>query len=642
MNTIDSMGIVSSPNTLDGLNPVASSIEAASLLVDGTNAMQATLNVGGHKLINVINGTSASDGATVGQIASATAMYLPTSGGTMSGIIAMGNNKVTGVANGTVATDVAAFGQIASATSAYLPLAGGVMSGLLQMGSNRITGLANGTNSNNAATVGQLAAYLPLVGGSLTGAIAMGANKITGIGNGTVATDAAAFGQIASATSAYLPLAGGTMSGILFMGWNKIQNVAPGGSGLDAPNIDQMNSAITTATSSYLPKSGGTMTGPIAMGASKITGIGNGTLATDAAAFGQIALATAAYLPKAGGTMSGPIAMSNSRITGLADGVLATDAVTLGQVNTTYFPRAGGIITGNLQVNGTVNTSNININGNWVQGSNTGTPPTADTLISLSYLQNAVNVALANYLPLTGGTLTGNLQAPSNNIQSLSLSTGTLTAISSQSNTATIGSIDMSTTMSTGKITNLQPGTANGDAVNYSQLRAPPSRTSWNSGEIVNTFRCYQSQTTPSLYPNTLLNVFFPSGVVGSQTNTATLIHRFTYTPLQASNYIITIQYDMPFFIGGTGGDAWYVTMFGGTAGSGIRMATKTFTVVASNANRSQPIMPISGIYIADAAVSPPLTFGVYLDTSGSNDMVTMGSDQGLIWFTMQLTESKA
>ena len=350
MNTIDNFSIYASPNTLDGLNAVSETISTDALLVDGTNSMNAPLNMASHTITNLANGVNPSDAA--------------------------------------------AFGQISSATSAYLPL----------------------------------------IGGNMTGAIAMGNNKIAGIANGTVSTDAAAFGQIASATSAYLPLAGGTMSGILFMGWNKIQNVAPGGSGLDAPNIDQMNSAITTATSSYLPKSGGTMTGPIAMGASKITGIGNGALATDAAAFGQIASATSAYLPLAGGTMSGPIAMGTSKITGIGNGALATDAAAFGQIasaTSAYLPLAGGTMSGPIAMG----TSKITGVGN-------------GTLATDAAAFGQIASATANYLPLTGGTISGTLSV-----------TGVITAGSN-------------TNMSSHKITQLLNGTANQDAAAFGQIAA--------------------------------------------------------------------------------------------------------------------------------------------------------------------------
>jgi len=53
-------------------------------------------------------------------VQTASGLLLPKTGGAMSGAIAMGANKITGLANGTTGTDAAAFGQIASALGAQL------------------------------------------------------------------------------------------------------------------------------------------------------------------------------------------------------------------------------------------------------------------------------------------------------------------------------------------------------------------------------------------------------------------------------------------------------------------------------------------------------------------------------------------
>ena len=55
-----------------------------------------------------------------------------------------------------------------------------------------------------------------------------------------------------------------------------------------------------------------------------------------------------AALPTAGGTMSGPIAMGSNKITGLANGVNPQDAATVAQIGTNFLPLTGGTLTGNL------------------------------------------------------------------------------------------------------------------------------------------------------------------------------------------------------------------------------------------------------------------------------------------------------
>ena len=544
MNTIDNFAAYASPNTLDGLNVIETAINTAddqSLHLDGSNAMQASLNVASHTIINVANAINPSDGATLSDITSRIGAYLPTSGGTMSGNIDLGNNWIIG------------------SNMATPPSPDALIS------------LAYSQAEINAAIAG-INSYLRLDGTTtMAGAIKMGSNKITGVANGTVATDAAAFGQISSAVASYLPLAGGTMSGAIAMGASKITGIANGTAATDAAAFGQ----IATALSPYLLKSGGTMTGAIAMGASKITGIANGTAATDVAAFGQIATALSPYLLKSGGTMTGAIAMGASKITGIANGTVATDAAAFGQISS----------------------------------------------------------AIGSYLPLAGGTLTGDVFSPSNRIDSYSASTTNAACINGQITNGTVGTMAMSTTLGNGKITNLQNGSASNDAVNYAQLRAPPPRTAWNSGDVVRTIVYSYTGTAP----NVLNNTSFPAGVSGNPFFPSTVIHSFTYTPLQSSNYVIKVTYDIPYSFGGTasGADTWFTTMFCGA----IFMASKTMKTNSSNANRSQPLMPMTGAFRYNSSMSLPLTFGVYIDTSGSNEPVTMGNDQSVDWFTMELTE---
>ena len=231
--------------------------------------------------------------------------------------------------------------------------------------------------------------------GAATANVAMGGFKITGLANGTASTDAAAFGQIPTS----LPpsgSAGGDLTGTypnptLATAYSGASSV---GSATAVPVLTVDTKGRITASSTAapldatkLPLAGGTMSGAIAMGSNKITGLANGTVATDAAAFGQIptslppsgsaggdltgtypnptlatayagassvgsatavpvltvdtkgritATSTAApldatKLPLAGGTMSGAIAMGSNKITGLANGTASTDAINLSQ-----------------------------------------------------------------------------------------------------------------------------------------------------------------------------------------------------------------------------------------------------------------------------------------------------------------------
>lgn len=87
-----------------------------ALLVDGSKAMQANLNMNNHKITNVTNGTSSADAVNYSQLQT----KLSLSGGTMTGPINMGNNKITNVANGTANTDIATVGQVNAAVASNI------------------------------------------------------------------------------------------------------------------------------------------------------------------------------------------------------------------------------------------------------------------------------------------------------------------------------------------------------------------------------------------------------------------------------------------------------------------------------------------------------------------------------------------
>lgn len=149
------------------------------------------------------------------------------------------------------------------------------------------------------------------------------------------------------------------------------------------------------------------------------------------------------FLPLAGGTMTGAIAMSNNKVTGLAAPTAGTDAATKAYVDAAppvggpYLPLTGGTITGVLNANGGTTVINgINIGNN-----PTGPGLTVQTQTSLQgevYMtglaQGATDTLLfwdvnneggslntgpvsgLPFLPLAGGTMTGNLTMGSNDI----------------------------------------------------------------------------------------------------------------------------------------------------------------------------------------------------------------------------------
>jgi len=107
--------------------------------------------------------------------------------------------------------------------------------------------------------------------------------KITSLANGSAAQDAAAFGQI----PANLPPSG-SAGGDLGSTYPNPTVLATHLSAALPLNQGGTGQTATPAAFTALAASGGTMGGALAMGSSKITGLANGTVATDAAAFGQI------------------------------------------------------------------------------------------------------------------------------------------------------------------------------------------------------------------------------------------------------------------------------------------------------------------------------------------------------------------
>lgn len=172
-----------------------------------------------------------------------------------------------------------------------------------------------------------------------------------------------------------------------------------------------------------LSLSGGTMTGPINMGGQKITSLGNPTENTDVAnkIFVDTAFQTlesemtdslAGYLPLKGGTMAGVLNMGGHYIQnietpqtddeaankGYVDGQVEGLQSTVNSSLSNYLPLSGGTLTGALTLNGNPSQDNHAANK--------------------AYVDSQISGLSSVYVPLSGGTLTGPLVLSGNPTQS--------------------------------------------------------------------------------------------------------------------------------------------------------------------------------------------------------------------------------
>ena len=109
--------------------------------------------------------------------------------------------------------------------------------------------------------------YVNKSGDTMTGDLNMNTHKITGVATPTGNTDAANKEYVDNTTTEldgkFLPLAGGTMSGNIDMNGNTIQNVKDPVNAQDAANKEYVDAIGEGVGKNFLPTAGGTMTGPI-------------------------------------------------------------------------------------------------------------------------------------------------------------------------------------------------------------------------------------------------------------------------------------------------------------------------------------------------------------------------------------------
>ena len=187
-----------------------------------------------------------------------------------------------------------------------------------------------------------------------------------------------------------LSLSGGTMTGDIGLGANKITSTATPVTADTLTRKGYVDSAITTATSGFLPLTGGTLTGALTC---------NSTVSVNTRLLGQVDNTPSGNFwigLRGSGTETNRLAIS---IAG-ADGTGVVSSVTIAKPLYLSDPTVNRVL-GIDSLGKVFSTIATTTEIGYLSGVNNSIQVQIDTKANTS--------ALANYLPLTGGTITGNL-----------------------------------------------------------------------------------------------------------------------------------------------------------------------------------------------------------------------------------------
>lgn len=300
---------------------------------------------------------------------------------------------------------------------------------------------------------------LPLTGGTMIGPLDMGNQSLTGLAAPTGVTDAARKqyvddaiaglrSEITTELDDFLPLSGGIMIGDINMNTHGIHNLVDPNAEGDATNKGYVDGLISGLSSVYLPLSGGTLSGNLSLGTHRITGLAEPTLGTDATTKNYVdgAISSAPYLNTSGVTpMAGNLNMANHAITNLLDPASPQDATTKNYVDTAISDAVGSITGFNVDSNDGAGYDSYEaltsahpegVSGTFylVKNPDSAAPNTFDEyfwtgtsyekagafgdvdlsgLATTDYVDNQIGLLDSKFLPLSGGTMQGDIIIPS-------------------------------------------------------------------------------------------------------------------------------------------------------------------------------------------------------------------------------------
>lgn len=365
--------------------------------------------------------------------------YLPTAGGTMGGNIDMTGNKIVNVPNPSADTDVSNKQYVDNQITTQVPtiVTSQIEEKVPQM-------VADEINKPESPVVTELdKKYLPLAGGALTGALSIGGNAVTNVADPTNPTDgvnkqyvdealqnvptqalrelteeefnALTIGDVGNdfdkyagylisnnddrAIYLFLSYGSATFTVVFFVG-NAVVSIVGDSSETTMESGTKKQSNIFTSNSD----------GNYDANDKKIVSLALPTDNTDAANKQYVDNKVSGYLPLAGGTLTGALTLSG-------DPTENTQAATKGYVDSKIGAAGGGdfMASGAVPMTGNLNMDNHKITA-------VSDPTEATDGANKHYVDSAITsgIAGAQFLPLTGGTLTGALTlaaAPSEDLQ---------------------------------------------------------------------------------------------------------------------------------------------------------------------------------------------------------------------------------
>ena len=389
------------------------------------DTMAGNLDMQQNTVTNVKDPVSDSDVVTLGYFnankGDTSGKYLPTAGGTMGGNIDMTGNKIVNVSNPSSDTDVSNKQYVDNQITTQVPT---IVSNQIEEKVPQI--VADEISEPDSPVITELdKKFLPLTGGALTGALTLSGDPTE---NAQAATKEYVDSKVASAGSGDFMASGVVpMTGNLNMNSHKIIAVSDPTESNDGANKQYVDTAVDELGSSlnnlYLSTNGGVMKGDIDMDKSEIINCDKYWLTDppDGENVGYlIKILTESGEPcpailVASGTFPSMGFGSTPLIVGTP--TYAKHAATKQYVDSKIASAGGGdfMASGAVPMTGDLNMDNHKIIA-------VSDPTEATDGANKHYVDSAVTsgIAGAQFLPLTGGTLTGALTlaaAPSEDLQ---------------------------------------------------------------------------------------------------------------------------------------------------------------------------------------------------------------------------------